>query len=135
MVKQGDIIEFNFAPMLASPAGLPLTPFRDKPAEAELRGKKATLGHERSGYRLAVVVSNDFAITKTNVVYVAPITNSTRRFPLHVGLDARTQTTGEILCEQVKAVDLSARTVTFVEHLPADILEEVLTRIIGCFDA
>ena len=79
MVKQGDIIKVDFSP---------------------------TMGHEQSGYRPAVVVSNNFAISKTNVVYIAPITNTVRQFPLHVSLDSRTDTKGEILCEQVKAVDL-----------------------------
>ena len=108
MVKQGDIIKIDFSP---------------------------TSGHEQSGYRPAVVVSNNFAISKTNVVYIAPITNTLRRFPLHVELDERTKTTGEILCEQVKAVDLKARRFTVVERLPNDILERVLTCIVGCFDA
>ena len=107
MVKQGDIIKLDLSP---------------------------TAGHEQSGYRPAVVVSNDFAISKTNVVYIVPITNSIRRFPLHVVLDDRTKTTGEVLCEQVKAVDLKARQFTLIEHLPGDILEKVLTCIIGCFD-
>ena len=107
MVKQGDIIKLNLSP---------------------------TAGHEQSGYRPAVVVSNNFAITKTNVVYIAPITNATRFFPLHVALDARTKTTGVILCEQVKAVDLNTRDFTLVEQLPGDILDKVLTCIISCFD-
>jgi mRNA interferase MazF len=107
MVKQGDIIKLDLSP---------------------------AAGHEQSGYRPAVVVSNDFAILKTNVVYIAPVTNAVRHFPLHVKLDDRTKTTGEILCEQVKAVDLNTRQFTFVESLPGDLLERVLTCIIGCFD-
>jgi mRNA interferase MazF len=108
MVRQGDIIKLDLSP---------------------------TVGHEQSGYRPAVVVSNDFAIAKTNVVYVAPVTNSTRNFPLHVKLDGRTKTTGEILCEQVKAVDLSTRKFTIIERLPNDVLQRVLTCIISCFDS
>jgi len=107
MVKQGDIIKLNLSP---------------------------TSGHEQSGYRPVVVVSNNFVISRTNVVYIAPITNTVRQFPLHVKLDNRTKTTGEILCEQVKAVDLNVRQYTLIEHLPDDLLESVLTRIIGCFD-
>jgi mRNA interferase MazF len=106
MVKQGDIIKLDLSP---------------------------TIGHEQSGYRPAVVISNDFVLSRTNMVYIAPITNSIRHFPLHVVLDDRTKTTGEILCEQVKAVDLNARQSTLVEHLPDDILEKVLTRVISCF--
>ena len=107
MVKQGDIIKVDFSP---------------------------TISHEQKGYRPAVVVSNDFAISKTNMVYVAPISNSRRQFPLHVGLDNRTTTTGEVLCEQVKAIDLNARRFSLIEHLPEDILERVLTCVIACFE-
>ena len=108
MVKQGDIIKLDLSP---------------------------TVGSEQSGYRPAVVVSNNFAISKTNMVYIAPITNAMRNFPLHVKLDKRTKTTGEILCEQVRAVDIKARQFTLIEHLPDDMLERVLTCIIGCVDA
>jgi len=68
------------------------------------------------------------------VVYIAPISNAIRQFPLHVALDHRTKTTGEILCEQVKAVDLNNRQFTLIESLPGDILERVLTCIISCID-
>jgi len=107
MVKQGDIIKLNLSP---------------------------TKGHEQSGYRPAVVVSNDFAVSVSNIVYVAPITKTIRRFPLHVPLDSRTETTGEILCEQIKAVDLKARSYTIIERLPADILDKVLTCVISCIN-
>jgi len=107
MVKQGDIIKLDLSP---------------------------TVGDEQSGYRPAVVVSNDFALSRMNMVYIAPVTNTARPFPLHVELDERTTTKGVILCEQVKAVDLVARQYTLVEHLPGDILESVLTCVISCFD-
>ncbi|MCL2044893.1 MAG: type II toxin-antitoxin system PemK/MazF family toxin [Oscillospiraceae bacterium] len=107
MVKQGDIIKIDFSP---------------------------TQGHEQTGYRPAVVVSNNFALTKTNLVYIAPITNTVRQFPLHVTLDERTSTSGDILCEQVRAFDLNSRQYTVVESLPADLLDRVLTCIIACFE-
>lgn len=107
MVRQGDIIRLDFSP---------------------------TSGHEQKGIRPAVVVSNDFTISKTNVVYVAPITNTARNFPLHVPLDARTKTTGEILCEQIRVVDLETRKYTMIERLPSDLLERTLDCVIGCFN-
>ena len=107
MVKQGDIIKLGLSP---------------------------TVGHEQSGYRPAVIVSNNFAISKTNMIYIAPVTNTARPFPLHVELDSRTNTTGIILCEQVKAIDIMARNYTYVESIPADILDKVLTCIISCFN-
>lgn len=38
-------------------------------------------------------------------------------------------TTGEILCEHVKSLDLGARGAAYVETLPDDLLQEVLERV------
>lgn len=99
MVKQGDIIKLNFNPQA---------------------------GHEQAGYRPAVVISNDFFNAKTNLTIVCPITNTNRPFPLHVSLDERTTTTGTILCEQLRAVDLEQRPYNQIEQLPEDLLNEVI---------
>lgn len=99
MVKQGDIVKLDFAPQA---------------------------GHEQAGYRPAVVISNDFFNEKTNLAIVCPITNTNRRFPLHIPLDDRTKTTGIILCEHLKSLDLNARPYRVVEQLPQDLLEQVL---------
>ena len=74
----------------------------------------------------AVVVSNDFFNQKTNLAIICPITNTNNKFPLHIPLDNRTQTTGVILCEHVKALDLNARPHTVVEQLPKEILTNVI---------
>jgi mRNA interferase MazF len=107
MVKQGDIIRLNLSP---------------------------TVGHEQRGTRPVVVISSDYVMSKTNMVYVAPITNTVRGYPLHIALDERTETSGNVLCEQVKAVDLTARTYAYVESIPYDLLEKILACVIGCFE-
>ncbi len=99
MVKQGQIIKINFNP-------------------------KA--GHEQAGYRPAVVVSNDFFNKNCSMTLVCPITNTNNKYPLHIPLDDRTVTTGVILCEQIRALDLSARPYAEIEMLPADILQTVI---------
>ncbi len=99
MVKQGDIIKLNFNPQS---------------------------GHEQAGYRPALVISNNFFNQKTNLTIVCPITNTNNRFPLHVPLDDRTSTTGVILCEHIKALDLSARQCKVIETLPKDLLKQVV---------
>ena len=99
MVKQGDIIKVNFNPQA---------------------------GHEQAGYRPALVVSNDFFNQKTTLTIVCPITNTNNRFPLHIPLDDRTETTGVILCEHIKALDLNARSYRVVEQLPRDLLGKVI---------
>lgn len=99
MVKQGEIIKVNLNPQA---------------------------GHEQAGYRPAVVVSNDFFNLKTGLTIVCPITNTDNKFPLHIPLDSRTQTTGVILCEHVRTLDLEARGYKKIEKLPQDILQEVI---------
>lgn len=99
MVKQGDIIKLNFDPQS---------------------------GHEQAGYRPAVVISNNFFNKKTNLAIVCPITNTNNRFPLHVPLDDRTETTGVVLCEHMKALDIEKRQYKIIERLPKDLLEDIV---------
>lgn len=88
-------------------------------------------GHEQKGKRPALVVSNSTFNKFTEMALVCPITNTNKGFPLHVELDSRTKTTGVIMCEQVKALDIKARKGTFFEKVPKDVLEEVLDILIG----
>ena len=99
MVKQGTIIKINFNPQS---------------------------GHEQAGYRPAIVISNNIFNEKTKLSIVCPITNTNNKFPLHVPLDSRTKTTGVILCEHLKSLDLNSRTYQIIEELPKDIFKHVL---------
>lgn len=99
MVKQGTIIKINFNPQS---------------------------GHEQAGYRPAVVISNNIFNEEAKLSIVCPITNTNNHFPLHIPLDDRTKTTGVILCEHIKALDLNSRTYQIVEDLPKDILQNVI---------
>lgn len=99
MVKQGTIIKINFNPQS---------------------------GHEQAGYRPAVVISNNFFNQKARLAIVCPITNTKNNFPLHIPLDNRTKTTGMILCEHLKSLDLNSRTYQVIEELPKDILQNVI---------
>ena len=99
MVKQGTIIKINFNPQS---------------------------GHEQAGFRPAVVISNNLFNQKAKLAIVCPITNTNNHFPLHIPLDNRTKTTGVILCEHIKALDLNSRTYQEIEKLPQDILQNVI---------
>ncbi len=99
MVKQGDIIKVNFNPQA---------------------------GHEQAGYRPAVVISNNFFNEKTKLAILCPITNTNNHFPLHIPLDTRTKTTGVVLCEHIRTLDLEARPYVFVEKMPEDILKNII---------
>lgn len=98
-MKQGDIIRVDFTPRA---------------------------GHEQAGYRPAVVISNNFFNQKTNITIVCPITNTNNRFPLHIPLDGRTATTGVVLCEHIKALDINARSYKVVEQMPEDLLKKII---------
>ena len=100
--SQGDIVTMNFTPQA---------------------------GHEQAGRRPALVVSNQSFHRHTHLVIVCPITSKIKDYPMHVRLDGRTRTEGEVLCEHVKSLDPQARAAAFVERVPDDILEEVLERI------
>jgi len=88
-----------------------------------------TKGREQAGYRPAVVISQTAFNRKRNLVFVCPITSSTRPLRFRVLLDDRTQTQGDVICEQVRVIDLLARRCKVVERLPKDLLKQVLEAV------
>lgn len=83
-----------------------------------------TSGHEQTGKRPVLVMRNEDTAKVTNMTVVCPITSTDRKHPLHCRLDERTKTTGVILCEQVRSLDLSSRDAELREKAPSDIVEE-----------
>ena len=98
MVNQGDLISVNFAP---------------------------TKRREQSGERPALVISNTKYNKQSGFVLACPITSTKRTMNIRVPLDNRTKTQGDILCEQVRIIDLTERTYRVVESAPQDIIQEV----------
>lgn len=88
-------------------------------------------GHEQKGKRPALVISNYTYNKFTKIAMVCPITNTNKNYPLHISLDKRTKTTGVIMCEQVKSLDIYARNVSFYEKAPKDIIEEAVDILMG----
>jgi mRNA interferase MazF len=104
MVKQGDVIWLDFDPQA---------------------------GHEQKGRRPALVVSNETFNNFSSLPIVCPITNRNKDYPFHIKLDERTKTTGVILCDQVRTLDINIRNHVYIEKLPDDILLEVIDIING----
>jgi len=100
--KQGDIVILSFDPQI---------------------------GHEQKGRRPGLIVSNEKFHKRTNMAMVCPITNTISGFPTHIKLDGRTNTTGEVMCEQAKCLDVAARSVAYVESVPVDIIDEAVDLI------
>jgi len=88
-----------------------------------------TKGREQSGHRPALVISRTAYNLKRELAIVCPITSSTKPFRFRVLLDDRTSTQGDIICEQVRVIDLLARKCKIVEQLPRDLLEKVLEAV------
>ena len=68
-------------------------------------------GHEQAGRRPGVVISNEQFFLRTKFAVVCPITNTSSKFPLHIPLDNRTKTTGVILTEHMKCLDVLSRNI------------------------
>ena len=88
-------------------------------------------GHEQKGRRPVVVISNsDFHfVTGNKMAMICPITNTGRANLVHVELDEQTDTTGFIMCEQVKVLDITTRNYEFREKIPTAILIKILDRV------
>jgi mRNA interferase MazF len=99
MVKQGNIIWLDFDPQA---------------------------GHEQKGRRPAVVMSNDTFNNFSKLAIVCPITNVDKNHPFHIKLNDKTKTTGVILCDQVRTLDIKVRKYEFIENIPEEILLEAI---------
>jgi mRNA interferase MazF len=88
-------------------------------------------GHEQSGRRPALVLSNNVLNRHSSVALVCPITNTNKKHPFHIELDERTETTGVVLCDQAKMLDVKARNAQFKEGCPSDIWNEARDLIIS----
>ena len=91
-------------------------------------------GHEQSGYRPALVVSNTVFNTASNLILVCPVTNTNRKKAMDIPLKG-TKTTGYVLCEQIRAVDLFDRGYKQTgDILPEETLLRVTDIIQGAID-
>lgn len=88
-------------------------------------------GHEQKGRRPALVVSNNLFNRVSSLTMVCPITNTDRGSPFQLALDARTKTTGVVMCDQARMLDLASRHAAFVEKASADITAEAVDLIVG----
>ncbi|MDR1363830.1 MAG: type II toxin-antitoxin system PemK/MazF family toxin [Spirochaetaceae bacterium] len=104
MVKQGDIIWLDF---------------------------DTQTGHEQHGRRPALIVSNKSFNGFSKLAIVCPITNRDEGHPFHIKLDEKTKTSGVILCDQVRTLDINARNFEYIENIPEEILLDVIDIVNG----
>ncbi|HRO03044.1 MAG TPA: type II toxin-antitoxin system ChpB family toxin [Terricaulis sp.] len=89
-----------------------------------------TAGHEQRGRRPVIVIT-PAPFNALGLALVAPITSG-GGFARHRGFAvelAGAKTSGVILCNQLRTLDLTARGARFVERAPAGVVEDMLARI------
>lgn len=86
-------------------------------------------GHEQAGHRPAMVVSPKAYNSKVGLALFCPITSQIKGYPFEVGLPSGLRVSGAILSDQVKSLDWRARKATRIERAPADVIEDVLAKI------
>lgn len=89
-------------------------------------------GHEQSGYRPAIVVSNYAFNKNTQMAIVCPITSNEKYFPTHYLLKKSKKVKGSVLCEHIRSIDYKTRNVKFVEKSSQEDFENILDLINAC---
>jgi mRNA interferase MazF len=100
--ERGDIIKLNFDP---------------------------TLGREQAGYRPALIVTTKEFNQATRLALACPITSKIKGFNLEVVLPDGLITSGAVLAFQVKTIDWVERQVKYIESLPDETIEEVISKL------
>jgi mRNA interferase ChpB len=96
----------------------------------------ATMGHEQQDQRPVLVISPTKFNEATKVPVVLPIT-SRGKFARRLGFAVPLlgiKTTGVIRCDQPRVLDMEARGGRKVDSLPAEILVEVMARVVTLFE-
>lgn len=84
-------------------------------------------GHEQQGKRPVLIVWGKKALARMpGMSQVCPITNTDSGFPFHLSLINHCKnTTGFIMCEQSRVLDLQARNAEYKDHISDELLNEV----------
>lgn len=105
--KQGDIVYLDFNP---------------------------TKGYEQSGFRPAVIISNNVFNENTKMVVVCPISSNNKEFPTHYHLEDTIKIEGSVLCEHIRSIDYEIRNIKFVEKLSDNDFISIITLLTACIE-
>jgi mRNA interferase MazF len=96
--QRGDILRLNFDPQV---------------------------GHEQSGFRPAVVISNTTYNEHSSTIVVCPVTSNIGDWPFKVALPPGAPVKGAVLVDQIKVVDWRARRVRTAGVCPNEVMEQI----------
>ena len=91
-------------------------------------------GHEQSGKRPALVLSNKLFNQFTNMAVVCPISQNTKPFPTHYELAKLKKIKGSVLCEHIRSIDYEKRNIEFIERCSQEEYENVTDLIKSFLD-
>jgi mRNA interferase MazF len=87
-------------------------------------------GHEQAGRRPAVVISPKRYNERLKLALFCPVTSKVKGYPFEVPFPDELKVQGVVLCDQIKSLDWQARKIKFIEALPANTLEDILSKAI-----
>ena len=88
-----------------------------------------TIGHEQSGVRPALVLTDSSYNASRGLCVVCPITSQVRGYPFEVPLPTELPKPSAILVDQVKTIDWKSRTLRFIAKCPIPVLNEVEAKL------
>jgi len=88
------------------------------------------IGHEQSGFRPAVVVSDVSYNQKVGMALICPVTSARKGYPFEVYFETKTLS-GVVLTDQIKSMDWHARRLRYADRLPAEALVEMQTKLVS----
>ena len=105
--KQGDVVYLDFNP---------------------------TKGHEQTGFRPAIIISNNIFNVHTKMVMVCPITSNNKYFPTHYCLEDTKNIKGSVLCEHIRSIDYEERNLKFIEKLSDNDFLSIVALLNACIE-
>lgn len=83
-------------------------------------------GHEQSGWRPGLVISNYTFNKATGFAVICPITNTNRNYPFHLLIPEGLDTTGVVMVDQVKSLDYLKRKAKYLSKISEEFLVDVM---------
>lgn len=114
---------------MVRPAGRPAAGYVPERGDAVWLSFDPQVGHERAGRRPAMVVSPAAYNGKVGLALCCPVTSQVKGYPFEVRLPAGLPVGGAVLSDQVKNLDWRVREARFLCALPAEVVDEVLTKL------
>ena len=93
-----------------------------------------TMGHEQTGYRPCIVISNNVFNKNTKMAIVCPITSNEKEFPTHYLLKNTKKIHGSVSCEHIRSIDYESRDLKFVEKCKSDDFDNIIMLLKACIE-